>query len=451
MVVNSQTHAIMLLTVSFGKADGAESRPLSVGEWARFAVWLRDNGLNPSDLLNGSLKTLLAGWVDRSITVPRLETLMGRGSTLGLVLEKWQRAGLWVMTRSDLDYPERLKRRLRSESPPVLFGCGERRLLESQGIAIVGSRDATDDDLRFAEHLGRQAAAQGYGLVSGGARGVDQAAMMGALEGEGTTVGVLANNLLRSATSAKYRRHLLSGNLVLVSPSNPESGFDVGRAMSRNRYIYCLSDSAVVVSSTARKGGTWNGAVEAINAKWVPVWVKHDQDATSGNAQLVHHGAACLAEQPDRIDALLDVPYPTAREMALPISLPATDNAPPQLAAAPTGAKPAPPEPTVATGGYTSGEDSGRKGPDDGQLWRDVSFYDLFLVRLADLTSDTPLPAKDIAKHLEVNKGQVDVWLNRGVSDAAVQRLSKPIRYQAKKNPATQASLMIDSAPPDEQ
>ena len=153
MVVNSQTHAIMLLTVSFGKADGAESRPLSVGEWARFAVWLRDNGLNPSDLLNGSLKTLLAGWVDRSITVPRLETLMGRGSTLGLVLEKWQRAGLWVMTRSDLDYPERLKRRLRSESPPVLFGCGERRLLESQGIAIVGSRDATDDDLRFAEHL----------------------------------------------------------------------------------------------------------------------------------------------------------------------------------------------------------------------------------------------------------------------------------------------------------
>ena len=105
----------------------------------------------------------------------------------------------------------------------------------------------------------------------------------------------------------------------------------------------------------------------------------------------------------------------------------------------------------MATGAYTSGEDSGRKGPDDGQLWRDVSFYDLFLLRVAGLTSDTPLPAKDIAKHLEVNNGQVDVWLNRGVSDDAVQRLNKPIRYQAKKNPATQASLMIDSAPPDEQ
>ena len=48
-------------------------------------------------------------------------------------------------------------------------------------------------------------------------------------------------------------------------------------------------------------------------------------------------------------------------------------------------------------------------------------------------------------------QGQVDVWLKQGVSDDAVQRLNKPIRYQAKRNPATQALLMIDSAPSDEQ
>jgi len=74
--------------------------------------------------------------------------------------------------------------------------------------------------------------------------------MLGALEHGGTSVGVLADSLLRSATSAQYRKQIMSGDLVLVTPFNPEAGFNVGNAVTRNRYIYCLADAAVVVSST---------------------------------------------------------------------------------------------------------------------------------------------------------------------------------------------------------
>ena len=115
---------------------------------------------------------VLAGWIDRSVSVARLEQLMGRGTALGLSLEKWQRAGLWILTRSDPEYPERLKRRLRSESPAVLFGSGNKALLNKGGIAVVGSRDASEEDLAFTEKLGKEAATQGYSIVSGGARGV---------------------------------------------------------------------------------------------------------------------------------------------------------------------------------------------------------------------------------------------------------------------------------------
>jgi predicted Rossmann fold nucleotide-binding protein DprA/Smf involved in DNA uptake len=184
----------------------------------------------------------------------RLQALLARGAALGLALEKWQRAGLWVRTRGDPEYPDRLKRRLRSESPPVLFGCGNKSLLAGGGIAVVGSRDASEDDLAFTAQFGKRAAAEGYSIVSGGARRVDQAAMMGALEHEGTAVGVLADSLLRSATSAQYRKRIMSGDLVLITPFNPEAGFNVGHAMARNRYIYCLADAAVVVSSAAGKG-----------------------------------------------------------------------------------------------------------------------------------------------------------------------------------------------------
>ena len=83
--------------------------------------------------------------------------------------------------------------------------------------------------------------------------------MFGALERGGSALGVLGNGLLDAAGSARYRDLLLSANLTLASPFNPESGFHVGRAMERNRYIYCLADSAVVVSSALGRGGTWRG------------------------------------------------------------------------------------------------------------------------------------------------------------------------------------------------
>src|SRR5262249_4569703 len=145
---------------------------------------------------------------------------------MALALEKWQRAGLWVMTRSDPDYPSRLKKRLKLETPPLLFGCGDRRLLDLGGIAVVGSRKTTQDDLSYTSRLGGAVALQGFSVISGGARGVDEAAMLGALEKEGTVIGVLADSLLRAATSARYRKGLMSKNLALISPFSPEIHFD---------------------------------------------------------------------------------------------------------------------------------------------------------------------------------------------------------------------------------
>ena len=248
-------------------------------------------------MLKCDLASVLPGWADESITVPRLEELLGRGGALGLALERWQRAGLWVMTRSDPEYPRRLKERLGQESPPVLYGCGDKALLNRGGIAVVGSRDAGEDDLAFTERLGSDAAGRGVAIVSGGARGVDQRAMVGALENQGVAVGVLADSLLRSVTSAKYRKHIASGHLVLISPFNPEARFNVGNAMNRNRYVYCLSDAAVVIGSKTGKGGTWSGAIEDLEAGWVPLWVKRSPDSGSGNPELVARGARWLPEE----------------------------------------------------------------------------------------------------------------------------------------------------------
>lgn len=284
----------MLLTVSFGKSDTDRAHPLTPTEWGKFASWLKGKALTPADLLKSDLSSVLESWDHPKVTLDRLHALLNRGAALGFALEKWQRAGLWVLTRSDRDYPKRLKQRLGWKTPPTLFGSGNRRLLNGTGIAVVGGRHADEGDIDFAERVGQRAAECGRQIVSGGAAGVDRAAMLGALDAEGTAIGVLADNLLRSATSARYRPHLMSGKLTLISPFNPESRFLIGNAMARNKYIYCLAQNAIVVSSTPDSGGTWNGAVENLRQGWVPLAVKQTNAPDSGNPKLVSLGARWL-------------------------------------------------------------------------------------------------------------------------------------------------------------
>jgi predicted Rossmann fold nucleotide-binding protein DprA/Smf involved in DNA uptake len=433
-----QAQAVMLMTVAFGKADGQGARPLSNKEWARFATWLKDQGLEPSSLLAADPTGLLTGWLDRSITVDRVQALLRRGAALAIALEKWQRAGLWVMTRADADYPDRLKRRLKTESPPVLFGCGNRALLNSGGIAVVGSRKAEEDDLAFAAGLGERAAAEGLAVVSGSARGIDQSAMLGALEQEGTAVGVLAESLIRSATSQQFRRRIMSGNLALVTPFNPEAGFNVGHAMARNRYIYCLADAAVVVSSAAGEGGTWNGAIEDLEAAWVPLWVRRSASLRSGNIRLAERGARWL---PDVLPPLVGL---------------ATG------ATAPVEATPAPEMLPLA--GEISGEpqvietpaevpdcaaDVGNEQQDSttvaavGEPPVGLDFYLLFLRRLGDLTPTAAMLSEEIAARLGLEKPQVAAWLKRGLVDRKILKRTKPTTYRLAKESDSQGSLPL--------
>ena len=403
------TQAVLLLTVSLGKADREGAKPLSPGEWARLAGWLGDRGLDPSALLENEIRDVLSGWDDPSILWDRLDGLLGRGAALGLAVEKWQRAGLWILARPDPSYPSRLARRLGPTAPPVLFGCGKRPLLESGGLAVVGSRDADEDDLDFSKGLGETASRQGYSIVSGGARGVDRSAMKGAFNGEGTAVAVLADSLLRAATSALYRRPLFSGDLALVCAVNPEARFNVGNAMARNRYIYCLADAAVVVASARGSGGTWNGACENAKAGWVPLWVKRTSDPASGNADLIEQGARPL---PDPLESLVTL-FERSDEVSAPIPAGFSE----ETRAWDTMRPEAMPIAEQASATRTAPEN--------------LDFYGLFLARLTAVTADEPLSGADAAKCLDVAKGQVEKWLKRGVSEGAVERVTRPVRYRA--------------------
>lgn len=103
--------------------------PLTPTEWKSFAGWLVDKRYTPGSLLSEDGINIIESWTDKKITQERLIALLRRGAQMSLALEKWSRAGIWILTRSDPDYPQKLKNRLGTISPPILFGTGNKQLL----------------------------------------------------------------------------------------------------------------------------------------------------------------------------------------------------------------------------------------------------------------------------------------------------------------------------------
>jgi DNA processing protein len=290
--LSPNTQAILLLTAPLpaGK-NGAASDLLTLADYNRLARILRARQKQPADLLGPNAQPLI-----ESCAPPfgraRLDALLGRGFLLGQALEHWNARAIWVISRAEVHYPKRLKSRLKEDAPPLLYGCGEVGLLEKGGLAIIGSRSVDEEPIRYAEKVGRATAEADWAVVSGGAKGIDQAAMHGALAAGGVVVGVMADSLERAALAREYREALMNGRLVLISPYDPAAGCNVGQAMQRNKLIYALADAALVVNSDYEQGGTWAGAVEQLDGlHFVPVFVRNGPDPPKGNVALLQRGA----------------------------------------------------------------------------------------------------------------------------------------------------------------
>ena len=310
------TRAILLLTAPLiiGRERHSSPKPLAPGEYNRLASRLRDLRRQPGHLLDDGAGALIEE-CRLDLDTERLDRLLDRGFLLSQAMERWRTRALWVTSRADADYPRRLKERLGGQAPPVLYGCGNRENLDSGGLAVVGSRKVDDDLIAYTEGIGRLAAEARRTLVSGGARGIDQAAMRGALDAGGAVACVLADRLERAATHRAHRDALMDDRLVLICPYDPAAGFLVGHAMQRNKLIYALADAALVVSAEFEKGGTWAGAVEQLDRhRFVSVYVRATGETGKGLHGLSEHGARPWPSPDDAaaLCSLLDAPSEAA-------------------------------------------------------------------------------------------------------------------------------------------
>ena len=276
--MNIREQGFLLLT---GYLGDPERRPLTLAQFRKLTALARmmekpaqERDLTVEDLQDFGCNSALAR---------RAADLLSQEDQLYWYLKSGQQVDCIPMTRLNQQYPDRLRKILGLDAPGTLWTKGDKALLNTPTISVVGSRNLNSDNMVFAEEVGRQAALQGYTLVSGNARGADRIAQEACLQHGGKVISVVADEL---------QTHPLRENILYISEEGFDLPFTAIRALQRNRIIHSFSEKTFVAQSTKGKGGTWRGTADNLRSNWSQV-VCFD-DGSDAFRELVCMGAVSV-------------------------------------------------------------------------------------------------------------------------------------------------------------
>lgn len=252
----------LLLSSNLGDPN---RKPLTTAQLRLLAdrSWMVDTtdpmrDLSPEDLEKMGIAPSLA---------QRILHLLSQTEELDYYIASAKRLGCSPLTRVSEKYPLLLRQRMGLDAPGVLWAKGNLQLLEKRKIAVVGSRELENANGDFAREVGRQAALQGYVVVSGNARGADRTAQTACLENGGQVICVVPDRL------KSYGYH---ENILYLSEDSYDGEFTALRALSRNRVIHALGEKTFVCQSGSGKGGTWDGCVKNLRFGWSGLYCFRD-------------------------------------------------------------------------------------------------------------------------------------------------------------------------------
>ncbi len=273
--MRSAEEGFLLLTSHLGDM---QSKPLTV---AGFRVLI--NRVRGSERCDESreleLQDLLSLGYDRK-SGENILFLLSRTEQLKYYVNRGKHHDCHPLTRASEEYPGKIRIRLGADCPGCLWTMGDLSLLQKPMISLVGSRELASENYAFARETGRQAALQGYVLVSGNARGADRAAQDSCLEHGGQVISIVADSMMDLGVRS---------GVLYISEDGYDCGFTSARALSRNRLIHAMGKCTLVAQCSHGKGGTWNGCCQNLQHGYSPVFCF--QDGSPGASELVAMGA----------------------------------------------------------------------------------------------------------------------------------------------------------------
>ncbi len=279
--LNPAEYGFLLLTSKLGNP---ERKPLTVAQLRE--LFLRSEQMKRRDISRAVdvYDFVSIGYSPKAAA--HIVELLQEEVLLQYYLNKARKEHCVPITRGTESYPLILRKRLGLDSPGVLWAKGDVTLLDTPTVSLVGSRELQDKNRAFAAEAGRQAALQGYTLVSGNARGADKAAQNACLQAGGRVIAVVADSLAN---------HKEKKNVLYLSEDSFDGIFSAQRALSRNRVIHGLGLKTFVAQSSLNTGGTWDGTVKNLRHGWSPVFCY--DDGSEAMTQLEQMGANPIGMQ----------------------------------------------------------------------------------------------------------------------------------------------------------
>ncbi len=215
-------------------------------------------------------------------------------------LKRTDRSGIsWCWYGSE-EYPDVLKNIY--DPPFLLFYRGTLPPRHADALAVVGTRRPSLGADRGAFCLGAEAGAAGIPLISGLARGIDEAAHRGVAAAKGRTWSVLGTGCDRVYPSCNrdLAARILDLGGGIISEFTPGTAAARYNFPKRNRIISGLSGSVVIVQAPARSGALYTADFALDQGRDVLV---HRAGLTgsrgAGSAALADDGAQIISSLKD--------------------------------------------------------------------------------------------------------------------------------------------------------
>lgn len=242
-----------------------------------------------------------------------ISTLPGFGAKIQKIWEESKRSPKW---ERDIELAQRLKvnmipytsplypKRLLDlpDHPILLYVQGELKPSDSNGIAVIGTRNPTIYGREMGEKFGRDLAALGISVVSGLARGIDTAAHQGALA-KGRTIAVIGSGLADIYPRENWGlAKKIVENGVLISEFPMATPPDRQNFPQRNRIISGISKGIVLIEAPEKSGSmiTMEKGL-AQGKKLFALPGRADIESFRGNHLIIKRGEAKLVENVDDI------------------------------------------------------------------------------------------------------------------------------------------------------
>lgn len=223
------------------------------------------------------------------------------------IIDRCNEQGIHISIRESSDYPAILKQ---IENPPIILYYKGILDYSQLSAAVIGTRTPTKRSSINAERIGRILAIYNVPVVSGLAEGIDTAAHIGCLDGNGKAIAVLAHGLdmIYPDSNIKLSEKIISNNGALVSEYEPGIKPERFRFIQRDRIQAGLSEAVIVVQTTI-DDGTMHTVKFAEQFERSILVVKTSnmeniEDVYSGNIKLIEENKEVLASPEDLRDYL---------------------------------------------------------------------------------------------------------------------------------------------------